>query len=64
MRDRGFELFTLFVYFTLFSPYVGAFLAEMAGQYTGLNVRDTKLAWMAGQKIVQERPEGATKCVK
>ena len=43
--DRGFDLFTLFVYFTQLSPYiVGPFLAEMAGQQTGLNGRETKLA--------------------
>ena len=34
----------------------GHFLAEMAGQQTGLNGRATKLA--------QKRPVGGTKCVK
>ena len=31
--------------------HLEGFLAEMAGQQTGLNGRDTKLAWIAGQKI-------------
>ena len=44
-------LLTLFVYFTQLSPSGGAFLAEMAGQQTGLNGRETKLALMAGEKI-------------
>ena len=42
----------------------GPFLAEMAGQQTGRNGRETKLALVAGQKIVQKRPIGGTKCVK
>ena len=33
-----------FVYFMQLSPSGGAFLAEMAGQQTGLNGRETKLA--------------------
>ena len=53
-----------FVYFTQLLPSGGDFLAEMAGQQTGLNGRETKLARMAGQKIVQKRPVGGTKCVK
>ena len=54
-------LLTLFVYFTQLSPSGGAFLAEMAGQQTGLNGRETKLA---GEKLVQKRPEGGTKPLK
>ena len=33
--DRGFDLFTLFVYFTQLLPSGGAFLAEVAGQENG-----------------------------
>ena len=40
-----------FVYFTQLLPSGGAFFAEMSGQQSGLNGRETKLAWMAGQKI-------------
>ena len=42
--DRGFDLFRLIVYFIQLSPSAGAFLAEMAGQQTELNGRETKLA--------------------
>ena len=42
--DRGFDLFRLIVYFIQLSPSGGAFLAEMVGQQTGLNCRETKLA--------------------
>ena len=61
----GFDLFILFVYFAQLLPSGGASLAEMAGQQTGLNGRETKLAWMAGRKkLVQKRPVGGTKCLK
>ena len=65
MGDLGFDLFTYYLfYFTQLLPSVGAFLAEMAGQQTGLNGRETKLAGMAGRKkLVQKRPAGGTKCL-
>ena len=37
MWDRSIDLFTLFFYFTQLLPSGGTFLAEMAGQQTGLN---------------------------
>ena len=42
MVDCGFDLFTLFVYFTQLLPSGGTFLAEMTGQQTGLNGREIK----------------------
>ena len=54
-----------FVYFMQLSPSGGAFLAEMAGQQTGLNGRETKLAWRAGQKNnLKETSRGHLVCVK
>ena len=65
MGTKGFDLFTLVVYFSLLSQSGGAFLAEMAGQQTGLNGWETKLARIAGRtKLVQKKPIGGTKCVK
>ena len=45
-----------FVYFTQLSPSGGAFF--------GWNGRETKLAWMAGQKISSKETSRGTKCVK
>ena len=36
MGDSGFDLFTLFVYFTQLLPPVGAFLTETAGKLNWL----------------------------
>ena len=42
MWHRGFDLLTLFVYFSQLLPFGVAFLAEMAGQQTGPNGREKK----------------------